>query len=439
METRDVAELIDRLRRSRSAPMLRLIDDAALDAGPAPEPDPAAVEPYRWLLARVGDGVRLTQAGYLPTAMVTETMRSLGWDADWIGKQNREDQTLPVLLLRDSARRFGLLRTSRGVLLPTVAGRRLTDDPIGLWWHLADRLPLTRGEAERVAGLLYLIAVAARRPRPQALVAEALGVLGWADRSTGRPPDEMDVVALTRDTATVLDRLGLLEGRPRAERRPGPGAVQLARAALLRNRAPEPALASAGPPASGRRDEAVELTVVLRDTEPPVWRRLLVPASLSLRQLHAVLQTAMGWQDAHLHLFEVAGVRYGDVEDLADPLGDEETTTVGDAAAVTRVFRYDYDFGDGWEHDVRIGERLASVGPGTPRCLDGGRACPPEDCGGPPGYERLLAVLADPADPERPELLEWLGGEFDPDAFDVAATDDLLELYDRHTRQRTRR
>jgi pRiA4b ORF-3-like protein len=439
MDAEDAAELIERLRRSRSMPLLRLLDDAGLDAGPAPEPDPAAVEPYRWLLARVGDGIRLTSAGYLPPAIVTETMRSLGWEDRWIGKHNREDQTLPVLLLRDSARRFGLLRTARGVLLRTVAGRRLTDDPIGLWWHLAERLPLARGEAERVAGVLYLLAVAAGRSRPQLLVAEALGGLGWAVRSTGRPPDEQDAVALTRDTATVLDRLGLPEGRRRAGRQPGPGAVQLARAALLGNRAPEPAPASAGPPASGRRDEAVELTVVLRDTEPPVWRRLLVPASLTLRQLHAVLQTAMGWQDAHLHLFEVAGVRYGDVEDVPDPLGDEETTTVGDAAAVTRDFRYEYDFGDGWEHDVRIGQRLTSVGSGTPRCLDGARACPPEDCGGAPGYERLLGVLADPADPERPELVEWLGGEFDPDAFDAAATSELLELYDRHTRQRTRR
>ena len=68
----------------------------------------------------------------------------------------------------------------------------------------------------------------------------------------------------------------------------------------------------------------------------------------------------------------------------------------------------------------------------------GARACPPEDCGGPHSYERLPAALADPADLERPELLDWLGGEFDPDAFDVAATDGLLELYDRHTRRRTR-
>jgi hypothetical protein len=140
-----------------------------------------------------------------------------------------------------------------------------------------------------------------------------------------------------------------------------------------------------------------------------------------------------------LHGAVFGGVRYGGVEDFPDPLGDEDAFTVGDAAAVTHQFVYEYDFGDGWEHDVRIGQRLASVGSGTPRCLDGARACPPEDCGGPHGYERLLAALADPADPERRELLEWLGGEFDPDAFDVAATDDLPELYDRHTRQRTRR
>ena len=103
---------------------------------------------------------------------------------------------------------------------------------------------------------------------------------------------------------------------------------------------------------------------------------------------------------------------------------------------MAETWRYQYDFGDGWDHDIRVGQRLASVGLGTPHCVDGARACPPEDCGGAPGYEHLLAVLADPADPEHAELLEWVGGEFDPDAFDVAATNEILELYDRHTRQR---
>ena len=436
MNPPEAAELIEQLRRTRALPLLRLLDDAGLDTAPPPQPDAAAVEPYRWLLARVGDGVRLTSAGYLPPAIVAETMRSLGWEDRWIGKHNREDQTLPVLLLREFAQRFGLLRKHRGSLLRTVAGRRLTDDPVGLWWHVAERLPLARNEAERIAGLLYQLAVAAERSRPEAHVAEGLGGLGLVDRATGRPPDEMDAVALTRDTSAVFDELGLMEGRRCTERRLGAGAVELARAALLgAGAAPQPAV-PAEPPAAPRRDEAVELTVVLRNTEPPVWRRLLVPASLSLRQLHGVLQTAMGWQEAHLHLFEVAGVRYGDVEDSPDPVGDEDAFTVGDAAGVTQQFVYEYDFGDGWEHEIRIGKRLDSVGSGTPRCLDGARACPPEDCGGAPGYEHVIQVLADPAHPERPELLEWLGGDFDPEAFDAAATDALLALYDRHTRRR---
>ena len=80
----------------------------------------------------------------------------------------------------------------------------------------------------------------------------------------------------------------------------------------------------------------------------------------------------------------------------------------------------------------RIGQRLASVGAGTPQCLDGARACPPEDCGGPRGYAHLLEVLADPATPEHDELVEWIGGEFAPDAFNAAAPSALLELYDRH-------
>ena len=160
-----------------------------------------------------------------------------------------------------------------------------------------------------------------------------------------------------------------------------------------------------------------------------------MPTSLTLRQLHAVLQTAMGWEDYHLHLFDVGGVLYGDVEEFQGEIGDEETFTVGDAAAVAGTWRYQYDFGDGWDHDIRVGQRLASVGLGTPHCVDGARACPPEDCGGAPGYGHLLEVLADPADPEHAELLEWVGGEFDPDAFDVAATNEILELYDRHTRR----
>ena len=187
-------------------------------------------------------------------------------------------------------------------------------------------------------------------------------------------------------------------------------------------------------------EQAVQLTVTLRDIEPAIWRRLVVPASLTLRELHAVIQTALGWDDYHLHLFEVDGVLYGDVDEIqGHPLGDEEIFTVGQAAGAVRDFRYEYDFGDSWDHDVCVEQVMSSVGGGTPHLIGGARACPPEDCGGPGGYEHLLEVLADPSDSEHEATLQWAGGPFDPEMFDLAETNVNLELYDRHTRQRRMR
>lgn len=199
----------------------------------------------------------------------------------------------------------------------------------------------------------------------------------------------------------------------------------------------EPAPSAEPKPSRRTSEQAVQLLVALREVEPLIWRRLVVPASMTLRELHAVIQTAMGWQDYHLHLFDVDGVVYGDVEEIEGrPLGDEESFTVGQAAAATSQISYEYDFGDRWEHDIHVEQVVPSVGTGTPYLLGGARACPPEDCGGPWGYEHLLEVLADPGHAEHEHLAGWAGGEFDPEAFDAAATNANLELYDRHTRQR---
>ncbi len=212
--------------------MLRLIDDAALEGAPPGLPEAGVVESYRWLLARVGDGVRLTQAGHLPPALVAETLQHLGWADDWIGKPNREDQTLPVLDLRDSAQRLGLLRKHRGTLLPTVAGRRVADDPAGLWQHLAARLPVARNDPERDAGLLYLLTVAAARPEPGELVAAGLSVLGWSEGGTGQPPTAghaLELAQPTRRCSTASGCSGAGAGpipsrrrRPRRSRWPAP-------------------------------------------------------------------------------------------------------------------------------------------------------------------------------------------------------------------------
>jgi hypothetical protein len=170
----------------------------------------------------------------------------------------------------------------------------------------------------------------------------------------------------------------------------------------------------------------VQLTVALRDVSPPVWRRLAVPTSLTLRELHEVIQAAMGWQGYHLHLFEVDGVLYGDVEDFPGRLGDEDKTTVGRVAAAVRGFRYEYDFGDSWEHDITVEGVSADEGSDRPRVVGGARACPPEDCGGSPGYAQLLEVLADPSHDEYAQALDWVGGSFDAEAFDPATADGVL-------------
>ena len=407
----DLDELLDALRGSRRADLLRLVKDAGLDAEP-PAPEPEVVEPYRWFLARIRDGVKLTGAGYLPPSVVLEIMQALGWDADWIGKGNREDITRPVAELRDTARRLGLVRVHRNELRPTTVGRRLVDDPIGLWRHIAGRLPLSRTEPERIAGLLCLLGIAAGRPHPEDAVAEGMSVLGWVAGRTGAPLDRHQVIAVVRDTTwTVFDRLGVLGTWRDRDRPPTPSAMALARAALLHEDPPPPA----------KVVPAVELTVTLRDVDPPVWRRLVVPETATLRQLDKVLQAAMGWQGTHLSMFELAGRSYGDVEDM-DDLGDPRNVTVG-SIPDGMVFRYDYDFGDGWEHDVRV-EAHRTVE--APTCLDGARACPPEDTGGPHGYARLLEVLADPRHPEHRDALQWLGRPLDPARFDPDAATERM-------------
>jgi hypothetical protein len=165
-----------------------------------------------------------------------------------------------------------------------------------------------------------------------------------------------------------------------------------------------------------------EIKIELREVRPAVLRRVQVPGELSLAGLHAVVQVAMGWTDSHLHEFDVDGARYG----LPDP--DWDAGEVGDEARVT-LFRllgqgdrvgYVYDFGDGWTHRLTV-EKVLAPEPGVsyPRCVAGRRACPPEDVGGPWGYDEFLAAMADPAHPEHEHYREWVGGPFDPAAFDL--------------------
>ena len=166
-----------------------------------------------------------------------------------------------------------------------------------------------------------------------------------------------------------------------------------------------------------------QLKVTLRGIRPPIWRRLEVQGDTTLGRLHDILQIAMGWTDSHMHQFVGEGRRYGVADpDLELDLEDEDKTRLDQVLRKPKDQTvYAYDFGDGWRHDVVVEKVLPAVsGSGPYPVLTGGRrACPPEDCGGVTGYYRLLGVLADPNHPEHEELLEWSGGEYDPEKFDA--------------------
>lgn len=215
----------------------RLISDAALDQPTVIDASIAArmVRPYTWLLDRVGDdGITLTGAGYLPPVHVEAAAAELGMANEWIGKHNRETHTMPVLSLRESAQKMGLLRKHRGRLLLTALGRRLRTDPVGLWGHIAERIPLaTRDRCETQAGLILLIAVAAGTTEDaNHVIARALQAIGWM-RGDGNPLTGSDAGHAAWDTRALLHRLGALAGESyRRDERPTPDGITFARAAL---------------------------------------------------------------------------------------------------------------------------------------------------------------------------------------------------------------
>jgi len=172
-----------------------------------------------------------------------------------------------------------------------------------------------------------------------------------------------------------------------------------------------------------------QLKISLRGSRPPIWRRFVVPDTISLPKLHAVIQIVMGWTDSHLHEFAIGRASYGvpDPEWPSD-LRNEARVRINQLLDKEKQkLLYLYDFGDGWEHVIElekivIGDKASS----KPRCIAGKRACPPEDCGGIYGYYDFLEAIKDHDHPEHDNMIEWWGKDFEPEFFDIDEINEFL-------------
>ncbi|HDQ72465.1 MAG TPA: plasmid pRiA4b ORF-3 family protein [Chloroflexi bacterium] len=176
-----------------------------------------------------------------------------------------------------------------------------------------------------------------------------------------------------------------------------------------------------------------QIKITLADTHPPIWRRLLVTGDTPLDELHAILQLVMGWDDYHLHQFIVGETYYGEPHPEFDDymeVKDESKVVLGQIVSQEGdQFGYEYDFGDSWLHIIQV-EEVLEPDPELvyPLCIGGKRAGPPEDVGGVWGYAEFLEAIKDRNHPEHAEYMEWVGGGFDPEAFDPDEINDQLDL-----------
>lgn len=183
-------------------------------------------------------------------------------------------------------------------------------------------------------------------------------------------------------------------------------------------------------------DNIIQVKISLHATKPLIWRRILVEKTSTFEALHEVIQIAMGWTNSHLHEFTADGVRIGQPlnefdMDYGEKLIDEASVTLESVLTDgTKTVDYTYDFGDSWEHTLLVENWLpVDAAIRYPICTGGKLNCPPEDCGGLPGFYELLRIVNDKAYSERQEMLEWLGGDYDAKAFDLYEVNQQLTAF----------
>lgn len=180
-------------------------------------------------------------------------------------------------------------------------------------------------------------------------------------------------------------------------------------------------------------EKIYQIKVTLLHSKPPIWRRLLVSGNATLFDLHKIVQVAMGWTNSHLHQFVIDNAFYSiPSEDDWEPVIDERKYRLAEIAPTEQSkFIYEYDFGDSWEHEVMV-EKILPIDPKMdyPYCVKGKRACPPEDVGGVWGFEEFLEAMKDPSHEEHDSYVEWWNGIFEPEAFDLGTTNQMLQKID---------
>lgn len=188
---------------------------------------------------------------------------------------------------------------------------------------------------------------------------------------------------------------------------------------------------------SSSRERIYQLKITLKRSKPPIWRRVQTPADTTLATVHGIIQVAMNWYNCHLHEFHVGRKLIGDPEQLCgwdmgpepDVIDEAEVTLADLGLREGRQFAYVYDFGDDWEHEVKL-EKVLEPDPDVcyPICIKAVRAAPPEDAGGMRGYYAILEALADPEHPEHETYFEWLGGgKWDPESVDLGQINKRLK------------
>jgi hypothetical protein len=388
------------------------------------------------LIAWLGEGRKLTQTGRIGLADARHLVELLGTgdkiDPEIGGRvfKNQSSEDLAYLTrIVEWMKAARLIRVTGTRLVPVKKNAALTSRPLDLVLALLEAYPslgkslfprntwrqsLVGDEFAFIGPELLTALLVNRGPCPMGglkeAAFEAIALRYSLDRLT-----EQQMEGLRRtigvDVTIAIAALGIL-GVVAVDRDSDTAEVTaLGRFAIGRLRG----MAEPGEPVL-----QVRITLKYVD-DPPVWRQVLIPAAYPLSRVHRVIQAVMGWEDCHMHAFQIGKTTYGPDPDRELGYADETTVRLADVARVRTRIGYEYDFGDGWEHELVVEARgVAEADKIYPACSAGEGACPPEDCGGPSGFEQLKELLAGPPSPEQDEMLEWAGDDYDPARFDLA-------------------